>query len=208
MNRWSKRFIALGVLCLFAALCLTAYNCWSNVRAGEAAASALQQLKAVSHPALQDPFSSEPSEGVPAFILHPEIDMPTQEIDGQAYIGFLEIEALGLSLPVLSEWSYPGLRTAPCRYTGSAYRNDLVIAAHNYTTHFGRLRELSQGDAVTFTDVDGNVFCYQVAEVETLPPYSVEEMTGGDWDLTLFTCTIGGQARVTVRCERVYQAQG
>jgi sortase A len=25
-------------------------------------------------------------------------------------------------------------------------------------------------------------------------------MESGDWDLTLFTCTTGGQSRITVRC--------
>ena len=76
-----------------------------------------------------------------------------------------------------------------------------MIAAHNYSSHFGRLKNLSQGDEVTFTDVDGNVFSYVVAALETLSPYAVEEMTSGGWDLTLFTCTIGGKSRVTVRCE-------
>ncbi len=31
----------------------------------------------------------------------------------------------------------------------------------------------------------------------------VEEMITGDWDLTLFTCTLGGQTRVTVRCQLI-----
>jgi sortase A len=31
----------------------------------------------------------------------------------------------------------------------------------------------------------------------------VEEMESDEWDLTLFTCTIGGKSRVTIRCERV-----
>jgi len=39
--------------------------------------------------------------------------------------------------------------------------------------------------------------------VETLQPTAVEEMCSGDWDLTLFTCTLGGKFRVTVRCDRV-----
>ena len=30
--------------------------------------------------------------------------------------------------------------------------------------------------------------------------YDVEAMESGDWALTLFTCTIGGKTRVTVRC--------
>ena len=198
MNKWSKRFIGIGILCLLAAFCLTAYNIWSDAQAGETADSALQQMKQ-----FQEDTVNPSEEEIPDYILNPEMDMPTQEIDGQDYIGTLVIESLGLSLPIISEWSYPRLRIAPCRYAGSAYLDNMVIAAHNYKSHFGHLKNLSQGDTVTFTDIDGNVFNYQVVEIETLPPYSIQEMTSGDWDLTLFTCTIGGQARVTIRCECV-----
>lgn len=198
MNKWSKRFIGIGILCLLAAFCLTAYNIWSDAQAGETADSALRQMKQ-----FQDDTVNPSEEEIPDYILNPEMDMPTQEIDGQDYIGTLVIESLGLSLPIISEWSYPRLRIAPCRYAGSAYLDNMVIAAHNYKSHFGHLKNLSQGDTVTFTDIDGNVFNYQVVEIETLPPYSIQEMTSGDWDLTLFTCTIGGQARVTIRCECV-----
>lgn len=134
--------------------------------------------------------------------LNPQISMPTTVIDGWEYIGVLEIPALGLELPVLSQWSYAGLRIAPCRYQGSAYLDDLVIAAHNYQTHFGRIKELQPGDEVRFTDAEGHVFLYEVLEIEILQPTAIEEMTTGDWDLTLFTCTIGGQSRVTLRCGR------
>lgn len=130
------------------------------------------------------------------------MEMPTQEIDGQRYIGTLRLESLGLTLPIISEWDYTRLRIAPCRYAGSAYLDNMVIAAHNYESHFGQLKNLSQGEQITFTDIDGNCFCYQVLDVEILSPYDVQEMTEGAWDLTLFTCTIGGQSRVTVRCER------
>jgi sortase (surface protein transpeptidase) len=34
----------------------------------------------------------------------------------------------------------------------------------------------------------------------TVPPSSVYEVTHSEYDLTLFTCTYGGQARVVVRC--------
>ena len=53
-----------------------------------------------------------------------------------------------------------------------------------------------------FTDVDGNVFEYMVAETEKLRPEETAEMLSGDWDLSLFTCTYGGQMRLTVRCIR------
>lgn len=36
-----------------------------------------------------------------------------------------------------------------------------------------------------------------------LQPTAVEEMTSGEWPLSLFTCTIGGKLRVTVRCDLI-----
>ncbi len=131
--------------------------------------------------------------------------MRTIEIDGYLYIGTLSIPSYGLELPVMSEWSYPGLKIAPGRYTGSVWTDDLIICGHNYERHFGNLKYLEAGDEITFTDVDDNVFNYQVEEVYILQPTDVEEMvsqSSGEWDLTLFTCTIGGQTRVTVRCSR------
>ena len=116
------------------------------------------------------------------------------------YYSTISFPALGLELPVMSQWSYPNLKIAPCRYQGSAYTGDLIIAGHNYRTHFGPLKNLRVGDAVLFTDADGNQFRYTVAQVENLAKTAVEEMAAGDWDLTLFTCTLGGQTRVTVRC--------
>ena len=118
----------------------------------------------------------------------------------------LSIPALELELPVVSAWSDDGLKLAPCRYSGTAYLDNLVIAGHNYASHFGRLASLTQGDEVRFTDGDGNLFLYTVAARDTLPGTAVEEMEAGEWDLTLFTCTMDGQSRVTIRCERVEPA--
>ena len=136
----------------------------------------------------------------PPFVQYPEMEMPTKEIDGQTYIGMVEIPSLELSLPVISEWTYPRLKKAPCRYVGSIYSKDMVICGHNYDRHFGRLKELAVGDEIRFTDMDGNVFFYSVCGTEQLGGYAVEEMLAGEWDLTLFTCTKGGRTRVTVRC--------
>lgn len=139
----------------------------------------------------------------PDYLLNPEMDMPELKVDGRQYIGVLKIPSLKLQLPIMGEWSYPKLRTAPCRYVGSVYQNNMVICGHNYDRHFGRLKTLKIGAEVDFTDAEGNVFRYKVVELETLKPYAVNQMKSGDWDLTLFTCTIGGRTRVTVRCERV-----
>ena len=189
--------IGVGLLLIAAALALVAYNIADAQRAAKSAAQALEALEQAS-PAVS---AAEP-DAVPAYVADPDMEMPTVTVEGNDYIGQLDIDALGLSLPVISEWSYPALKVAPCRYTGSAYQDNLIIAAHNYSSHFGRLSQLSAGDAVRFTDVDGNVFTYTVSQIEDLPGTAIEEMQAGDWDLTLFTCTLGGRTRVTVRCTR------
>lgn len=206
MSKQGKIYTGIGLLLLAAALFLTGYNLWSDARANVSANMVLEQLNpdiqenaGMSLTALPSGESLEEAY-FPDYILNPEMDMPEEEVDGQKYIGVLKIPVLSLELPIISEWSYPRLRIAPCRYAGSAYLNNMVIAAHDYYSHFGRLKSMSQGDEVIFTDMDGNVFRYEVAELETLSSTAVEEMTSGDWDLTLFTCTVGGQSRVTVRC--------
>lgn len=82
------------------------------------------------------------------------------------------------------------------------YLDTLVILGHNYPAHFKELKSLHLGDAVQFTDADGNVFSYTVSDFEQLRPDQVTDMISGDWDLTLFTCTVGGQLRLAVRCVR------
>ena len=145
----------------------------------------------------------QPEPSVPEYVLHPEMEMPTVEIDGVEYIGTLTIPALGLELPIVSAWSDALLDLAPCRYTGSAYLGDLIIAGHNYRGHFGSLYRLTPGDEVQFTDTAGNVFSYGVSEIQELPGTALEEMEAGDWDLTLFTCTLSSASRVTIRCQRI-----
>lgn len=142
-------------------------------------------------------------ELTPESILEPIREMPIIQIDGSSYVGYVDIPALDLSLTVMAVWSYPNLKISPCRYTGSVYYDNMVIMAHNYQRHFGRLKDLEIGDEVRFTDGDGNVFVFQVSAMEVLNPSQVEEMTKSIWDLTLFTCTVGGEQRVTVRCTRV-----
>jgi sortase A len=141
--------------------------------------------------------------GTPIDYLDPSaFEMTAVEIDGYAYIGYLSIPKLELELPIMADWDYMRLRIAPCRYTGSVRGEDLVLMAHNYASHFGGLTKLSEGDSVIFTDMDGIVTMYEVVAQDILDPYAVGEMTSGDFDLTLFTCTYGGKSRVTVYCDR------
>ena len=196
-------FVVGGLLLIAAAAALSAYNVWEADQAGESSEATLEALDQ-RIPVLEE--LNLPEELIPDHILNPKMDMPTQEVDGHKYIGRIDIPVLDISLPVMDSWSYENLKTAPCRYKGSAYLNNMILAAHNYTKHFGPIRRLLSGDEVIFTDVDGNIFDYSVAELEQLEGTDVDEMEAGEWDLTLFTCTLGGQYRITVRCVRNEEA--
>lgn len=186
--------MTFGIILLIAAMGLLAYNRWDNWRAGQAVADIQDALEETGE---ENSAFDDGSSG--------DGGMDTIEVDGYEYIGTLSIPNFGLELPVMAEWSYPGLKVAPGRYSGSAWTDDMVLCGHNYDRHFGNLKNLEAGDAVTFTDVHGNVFEYRVKEIIILAPTDVEEMldqSADEWDLTMFTCTIGGQTRVTVRCVR------
>ena len=204
--------ITVGLLLIAAALFLVSYNLYDELRAEQSARQAVTQLDAylpaeaapeapLDSAGDQEPLVSDERTVIPDYVLSSNMEMPVETINGIDFIGVLRIPALELELPIISEWNYPNLKTAPCRYSGSAYLNNLIICGHNYTSHFGTLKNLWEGDIATFTDIDGNVFIYKMVERETLNPTDIEGMESGNWDLTLFTCTVGGQSRVTIRFE-------
>ena len=201
-NKLGTFCMGLGAVLILMALSLFFWNQQQDRQAGEASAVVLPQLRQhIAQPEVEPAADPEP-EDLPSLPDPFDPTMTEVEIDGLAYIGTLSIPTLELELPVLSAWDEQRLRIAPCRYAGSTKTGDLVIAGHNYRQHFGRLSSLSVGDAVSFEDMDGVCRTYEVAAVETLGPDAVEQMTSGEYDLTLFTCTYDGSLRVTIRCEQ------
>jgi len=197
----------LGTALIIGALSLFLYNQNEALMAEQASAELMPQL--VAEIVRQEQLSTEPQTyeqplETPVEFLDPSAFVMTEvKIGGYGYIGYLTIPQLELELPVMSKWDERRLQIAPCRYAGSVRGEDLVIMAHSYVTHFGKLSTLSEGDIVSFTDMDGIVTNYQVTGQDILPPTAVEEMTAGDFDLTLFTCTYDSRNRVTVYCDRI-----
>lgn len=130
-------------------------------------------------------------------------EMKVVNIDGDDYIATIKIPILDLELPVMSDWDYKKMKKSPCRYYGSIFTNDLVIAAHSYDDVFGRIKYLNTDDILILTDMNNNEYIYKVEMVEILEPDDVKEMIESQFDLTLYTCTKGGLNRVTVRLNRV-----
>ena len=178
--------IPLGAVLILAALLLLLYNRSEDRRAGQEAESLLEDVRSTMA-ANADP---EPQEE------------PAEEITYD-YAGVIAIPDLSLELPVIDQWNYARLKVAPCRQSGAAADGDLVIAAHNYKSHFGYLDRLEPGASVIFTDMEGTVYRYAVEEIRQLEPEDVEDVSSvfsSEYPLVLYTCTPGGKARVAVFC--------
>lgn len=120
-------------------------------------------------------------------------------VNGEMYIGVLEIPSLGIVLPVAESCNNDTLKLSPCRYSGSVKGRELIIAAHNYRSHFGNIKQLRPGDVLNLTELDGTVHHYEVFSLEKMDGTAIDTMKSGSWDLTLFTCTLGGKSRLAVR---------
>lgn len=177
----------LGTVLIITALSLLLWNNAENKKAEKA-------VKAVM-PELQTAIINNSKDDV--------TDLLTAKVNDEEYIGYLTIPELSLELPVMKDFSYKRLKSVPCRFYGSVYTNDLVIAAHNYNRHFGNIDKLNIGSEIYFTDALGNTVRYAVAEIEVLAADDTDKMINSDYALSLFTCTYSGEKRVTVRCERI-----
>lgn len=186
-----------GALLIVAALALFLHNQQEDKQAKASVEGILPKLVQ----SIEDKKDSSDDEGS---VLPDPYDpaMTVVEIDGYGYIGYVTLPSVGIELPVMDQWDDDRLDIAPCRYSGSVKTDDMVIAAHNFRWHFGALSSVKIGDTVLFTDMDGIVYKYTVTALDVLSATAVEDMTSGDYDLTLFTCTYGGQSRITVRCGR------
>ena len=166
--------IVIGILMMLFAGGLYAYNTYVQAQAEAAAREALEAMQ-----------SGEATE--------------------YNYIGTIEIPSVNINLPVIDSWDGDNdkLNTAPCVFSGSVEEGNLIIMAHNYTAHFGRLENTTVDSEVTLSLLDGRVFHYRVFEILEIDGSDAEAMQAGDWDLTLYTCNYSGQGRVTVRCKLV-----
>ena len=202
-RRFGAGLMALGAILLAAAALLMRENHIEETEAGDRAQFVLgemqRRLNYENGRIVKKTGGQSKEESAPQIA-----ELPTMEIDGDEYIGIIELPTLDRSLPVMKDWSYPKLRRAPCRYWGSAEKGNFVIFAHNYSRHFGSIKDLAIGDPVQFVSADGRVYRYSVEKIETLEKGDVDKMLNSGYDLTLFTCTYGGRHRVTVRLSRVY----
>ncbi len=198
----SNVLIGVGSVLILSALAIFSYNAQEAAAADQWAMELMPKLmmQIESNQGTYD--EQKPSEAAEHLPDPYSTVMDTLAVDGNDYIGYLMVPKLGLEMPIMSDWSMEKLRVSPCRYAGSIGGDDLVLMGHNYDRGFGQLPKIEIGNDIYFRDVNGVVTSYRVVAKDILAAASVEEMVSGEYDMTLFTCTYGGQNRLTIRCEK------
>lgn len=89
--------------------------------------------------------------------------MPMLSVDESDFVGILELPRYESVLPVGAKWG--NTDEYPCRFSGSVYDKTLKIGATSQKGQYDFYREISVGDSVFFTDVEGNRYSYSVTDI-------------------------------------------
>lgn len=118
----------------------------------------------------------------------------------------LDYPKLGINYPVLSEESEDLLKVSLCKYWGPNPNKvgNYCIVGHNYLSGkmFGKLSSAEIGDEINLTDLNNNTVTYAVYNRYVVEPTDVSctsQLTNGQREITLITCTNYGKQRLVVK---------
>lgn len=129
-----------------------------------------------------------------------ELGMPMLEVDGENYVGILEVLKYDSVLPVAAQWEPGRVSKHPHRYTGSVYDGTLIIGGSDNAGQFDFMKLITQGDTVQFTDVTGGRYTYRVTAIERTKDVSYENLKS-QGALVLFARSTYALDYTVVRCE-------
>ena len=118
----------------------------------------------------------------------------------------LDYPKLGINYPVLSEESEELLKVSLCKYWGPNPNKvwNYFIVGHYYLSGkmFGKLSSAAVGYEITLTDLNNNKVTYVVYNRYIVEPTDVSctsQLTNGQREITLITCTNYGKQRLVVK---------
>ena len=219
LKRKRKTYKIIFILCLVLIVILTTYYVlaeYDKNQKEQISREILSQMNdqtTVEENFIVVALDEEPTdEEVPIIELNTETTTNTLDSEvtanGQTYEteAILDYPKFGINYPVLSEESEELLKVSLCKYWGPNPNTvgNYCIVGHNYRSGkmFGKLSGASVGDEVSLTDLSGNKVIYVVYNRYVVDPTDVSctsQLTNGQREITLITCTNYGQDRLVIK---------
>ena len=128
--------------------------------------------------------------------------MSVLSVDGTDFVGIVELPRYGSMLPVCADWGKPS--KYPCRFNGSIYDGTMQIGATTQTGQYDFYRELSVGDTVIYTDVEGNRYTFAITGLRYEKHADQAALQNKEAPLTLFIKNIYSFEYLIVFCDVSY----
>jgi sortase A len=125
--------------------------------------------------------------------------MSVLSVDGTDFVGIIEIPHYDSSLPVGAAWGKSS--EYPCRFSGSVYDGTMQIGATTQKGQYDFYRELSVGDTVVYTDMEGNRYTFAVTSLRYEKHVDQATLQREDATLTLFIKNIYSFEYLIVFCD-------
>ena len=127
--------------------------------------------------------------------------MPILSIDGIDFVGILEMPLYESVVPVCADWGH--LTKYPCRLSGSAYDRTIQVGATSQKGQYDFYREISVGDSIYFTDVEGNRYTYTITNLRYEKNANQTTLKRAESALTLFIKNVYDFEYLIVSCDTV-----
>ena len=219
LKRKRKTYKVIFILCLVLIVILTGYYVLAEYDKSQKEQISREILNQMNDSTtVEDNFivvalDEEPTdEEVP--IVELQTTTTTNEIDSEVTANgvsyqteaILDYPKLGINYPVLSEESEDLLKVSLFKYWGPNPNRvgNYCIVGHNYLSGkmFGKLSSAEIGDEINLTDLNNNTVTYVVYNRYVVEPTDVSctsQLTNGQREITLITCTNYGKQRLVVK---------
>ena len=127
--------------------------------------------------------------------------MPVLSVEGTDFVGIIEMPRYNLALPVCAEWGQSS--ETPCLFSGSIYNSTLQIGATSQKGQFDFYREISVGDQIYFTDMEGNRYTLEVTGLRYEDHIDQTALQKEDAAMTLFVKNLYAFDYLVVYCNAV-----